>query len=225
MPNIISLPFGKCPPLHLQASSWRHLLKLMARLSGTKVEPSIEAIANKVDPILRTIVQVVRPHHTSPEWRTVVWFTIDHPVPTNKPVPRKYLNGDVDALPYSYTLGGSLPALLRDSADTAISKTYTIPSTENLPYPVLPISFPNLALYLTAALEEARRYMNDSSSGIRKLAKMIDTCYPGEAPPPSSSGRLRNLFGRGNKNNKNKGRGGNEDTYELVTPFVPDEWG
>lgn len=61
---------------------------------------------------------------------------------------------------------------------------------------------------------------------------MMDSCYPsldrmdsGEQSDRSGMGKLfRKAIGRGNKNNKH-GRRTNEDTYELVTPFVPDEWG
>jgi hypothetical protein len=61
MPNIIFLPHGKSPPLHLQAPSWRHLLKLMARLSGTRIEPTVEAMAVASGELkLRTVVQFVR---------------------------------------------------------------------------------------------------------------------------------------------------------------------
>ena len=61
MPNIISLPYGKCPPLHLQGPSWRHLLMLMARLSGTRLEATLEAVAvNKTEMKLRTVVQFVK---------------------------------------------------------------------------------------------------------------------------------------------------------------------
>lgn len=62
MPTIISLPYGRCPPLHFQAPSWRHLLKLMARLSGTKMEPTIEAMAvNKNEVLkLRSVIQFIK---------------------------------------------------------------------------------------------------------------------------------------------------------------------
>ncbi|KAK0490857.1 hypothetical protein IW261DRAFT_1325595 [Armillaria novae-zelandiae] len=232
MPNIVSLPYGRCPPLHFQAPNWRHLLKLMARLSGTRIEPTIEAVAVvKTDLFLRTVIQFIRPHPASEDWRTIIWFTIDHPVPASLPGARKYTNGDVDVLPWSYTLS-AMPALLRDNADSQISQTYTIPSTEAVPYPKLPISFPNMALYLQAALDESRRYSNDGSSGMRKLSRMMDRCYPtlesmdlAESSERSGMGRVfRKVMGRGNKNNK-QGRGGNMDTYELVTPFVPEEWG
>jgi hypothetical protein len=61
MPNIITLPHGKSPPLHLQAPSWRHLLKLMARLSGTRIEPTLEAVAAASGELkLRTVIQFVK---------------------------------------------------------------------------------------------------------------------------------------------------------------------
>ncbi|KAJ7276554.1 hypothetical protein B0H12DRAFT_1085921 [Mycena haematopus] len=233
MPNRISLPYGRCPPLHLQAPTWRHLLKLMARLSGTRIEPTVEALAvtRSSQMQLRTIVQFVRTHHASPDWRTVLWFTIDHPVPPHLPNSRKFTNGDVDVLPWSYTLS-SLPALLRDGSDTPLSKFYTIPSSAAVPFPSLPISFPNMAMYLQAALEESRKYMGDSSSGMRKLAKMVETCYPQMTEPGEDDGersRVGGLFkkviGRGGRKDRSKKGGGNLDTYELVTPFVLDDWG
>ncbi|KAF7301815.1 hypothetical protein MIND_00747300 [Mycena indigotica] len=230
MPNIVSLPYGRCPPLHLQAPSWRHLLKLMARLSGTRFEPTVEAlaVARSSEMHLRTVVQFVRLNPVTPDWRAILWFTIDHPVPASMPNSRKFTNGDVDVLPWSYTLS-SLPALLRDSADTPLSKCYTIPATNNVPFPALPISFPNMALYLQAALEESRRQMSDSGSGVRKLAKMLETCYPttdlkGDDERSRMGGLLKKLGRKDRRGKKGKG-GGNEDTYELVTPFVLDEWG
>ena len=61
VPNVISLPTGRFVPFHIQAPDWRHLLKMMARLSGTRVEASIEAMAGtKQELKLRTVVQFVR---------------------------------------------------------------------------------------------------------------------------------------------------------------------
>lgn len=61
MPNIVALPYGQCPPLHFQAPNWRHLLMLMARLPGTRIEPTIDAMAqNKFDMRLRTVIQFIR---------------------------------------------------------------------------------------------------------------------------------------------------------------------
>jgi hypothetical protein len=136
-------------------------------------------------------------------------------------------------LPWSYTLT-SLPTILRDAADSPTSKTYTIPSTPSTPYPTLPIGFPNMAMYLQSALEDSRKAVGDSSNGLRKLAKMVDLCYPSEpesggmeGSDPAERRTVGGLFKRviGRHKNGNKGRGGNEDTYDLVTPFVPDEWG
>jgi hypothetical protein len=61
MPNVITLPYGRAPVFHFQAPSWRKLLKLMARLSGTRVEPTVDAInVAKHDLKLRTVIQFVK---------------------------------------------------------------------------------------------------------------------------------------------------------------------
>jgi hypothetical protein len=61
IPSIILLPYGKPPIFHFQAPSWRHLLKLMARLSGTRVEPTVEAFTvAKQELKLRTVIQFVK---------------------------------------------------------------------------------------------------------------------------------------------------------------------
>ncbi|KAG5648924.1 hypothetical protein DXG03_000273 [Asterophora parasitica] len=215
MPPVISLPYGKARPLHLQGPSWRHLLKLMARLSGTRIELSLDAVvATKTPHKLRTVVQFVKPHQVSPVWRTIFYFTIDFPDP--KQSHYAHVHQNVNELPYSYSLAGT-PTLLRDASDNSVSKTYTIPASDSVPFPTLPISFPELAMYLQAALEESRRYLHDSSSHNRKLAKMIKACYPAEDVAPESSthgvgGLFKRVMGRSNKNNRG---GGNEDTYQL----------
>ncbi|KAG6336523.1 hypothetical protein ID866_2545 [Astraeus odoratus] len=232
MPNVITLPYGKPPVLFFQAPSWRRLLKLMARLSGTQIEATLEAMAvAKHDLKLRTVIQFVKVHHSSPEWRTVLYFTTDMPIPPNVRSQHKYTNGDVTVLPFSYTLS-ALPPLLRDGAESPMAKYYVVPSTPTTPYPVLPINFPNLAMYLQSAVQDSRRAINDGSSGMRKLAHYIDTCYPGdyegtatldnEAPRRGVGGMLRRVIGR---SRGPRGSRGNEEIYDLVTPFVADEWG
>jgi hypothetical protein len=58
LPNIIALPYGKSPPMHIRAQSWRQLLKLMAKLGATQVEPSVEAVSlTKGELQLRTVIQ------------------------------------------------------------------------------------------------------------------------------------------------------------------------
>ena len=165
---------------------------------------------------------------TSQDWRTVLYLTIDNPPLSNAPY--KFTNGDVNTLPFSYS-GSPLPTLLRDSPDAPMSKYYTIPATPNTPYPTLPISFPNMAMYLASAVEDSRRMTHDNSSGMKRLAKTLDTLYPAKVelgmeddepdkPAGGVMGALRNVFGRGKKDQRR-----NDDNYaDLVTPFVP-EWG
>ncbi|OBZ70091.1 hypothetical protein A0H81_09897 [Grifola frondosa] len=221
IPNVIALPYGRCPPFHIRAPSWRSLLKLMARLSGTRLEPTIEAMAVvKTAMKLRIVVSFV--HHASSEWQTIVYMTIDHPIPANAPTGWKYRNGDTGSLPWSYTLS-SPPPFLRDGSDAPMSKFYTIPCTQETPFPTLPINFPDLATYLASALDDSRGAMHDSSSGLRRLAKCIDTFYPGDHEEERSGmrQRLKNFVGIGSRSSRDR----NAETFDLVTPFVADDFG
>lgn len=92
---------------------------------------------------------------------------------------------------------------------------------------------PNMAMYLASALEDSRRALGDSSSGLRKLAKMIDQFYPnqqcrgaaGEEEERRGGGRafIGRLMGRTSRPKLQGGR--NAEVYDLVTPFVSNEWG
>jgi len=124
--------------------------------------------------------------------------------------------------------------LLRNAADTPISKTYTIPGTDTVPLPTLPITFANLALYLQAALDASRRHSADAANGLGKLGKVVQMCYPSveqnfsefDIPERASvTGLFKRVIGRSNKDKKKGKQTNNEETYQLVTPFVPDEWG
>lgn len=124
--------------------------------------------------------------------------------------------------------------LLRDAHDTHLSKAYTIPASEAVPLPTLPITFPNLASYLQAALDHSRQHSSDGSSGVGKLGKVVQMCYPNaqqshsefDIPERSTVGHLfKRVIGRSSKDKKKSKGTNNEETYQLVTPFVPDEWG
>ncbi|KAJ7673685.1 hypothetical protein DFH06DRAFT_748779 [Mycena polygramma] len=173
MPNIIALPYGRCPPVHLQAPTWRQLLELLARLSRTRIDASAEAVESTwPSPLyLRTVVQFVRADHPSADWRAILWLTIDYPAPASAPDAI-----DVDVLPLSYGLS-SPPALLRDGSNTTFSKFYTIPPSVAVPLPTLPMTFPDIGQYLQAALEESRTHMGVSSR-LGKLAEMVQACFP-----------------------------------------------
>ncbi|OCH92895.1 hypothetical protein OBBRIDRAFT_725920 [Obba rivulosa] len=226
IPNVVALPYGKAPPFHILAPTWRGMLKLMARCASTRVEPTIEATALVKTPMkLRIVICFVKVHQSSTEWQTILFMTIDYAVPKGTQG-WKHRIADPNTLPWSYTLSPPL-AILRDGADAPMSKYYCVPSTQETPYPTLPITFPDLATYLTAVLEDSRRAMNDSSSGMRRLAKAIDTFYPNETPTDASEDRpgvrqkLLSFVGMGSKPQRDR----NADTYELVTPFVPDDFG
>ncbi|KAH8118382.1 hypothetical protein DFH11DRAFT_1567050 [Phellopilus nigrolimitatus] len=192
IPNILSLPYGKSPPLHIQAPNWKQLLKLLTRLSESRIEPTVEALAGtKMELRLRTVVQFMKLHHSASDWR---------------------------------------------AGDSDLSKCFTIPATNSMPYPTLPMALPDFAMYLHAVLEDSRRAAHDTSGGLRRLAKMVDSFYPAtnidmeglgpEAVGPDRrgvGGFFRRALGRTEKNNQGQ-RGGNADTYEFITPFRIDEY-
>jgi hypothetical protein len=62
LPNIISLPPSPSPSLHIKAPTWRDLLKLLARLSATRIEPTLEAVAVNKSSVfhLRTVIQFIK---------------------------------------------------------------------------------------------------------------------------------------------------------------------
>lgn len=154
-------------------------------------------------------------------------MTIDMPIPQDHRY-RFRNSSDPGLLPYSYTLSPT-PAFLRENADGPMSKWYTIPSTAQIPYPTLPITFPDLATYLMSALENARRAIHDRSSGWYRLAKCVDTFYPvqtvknddEEEERKGLSERVGRFFGRGNKPSRHD----NDERSNLVTPFFADDYG
>ena len=83
-------------------------------------------------------------------------------------------------------------------------------------------------MYLHAILKESRRASHDSSGGLRRLAKMVDMFYPEVRQNDDEDDRLERggvsgLFKRVMGRNKAR-KGVNEDTYDLVTPFMMDEY-
>ena len=61
IPNVVGLPYGRAPPLHFKAPNWHDMLKLMARMSGTRLEATVEAMAVvKTAMQLRVVVNFVK---------------------------------------------------------------------------------------------------------------------------------------------------------------------
>lgn len=152
-PNIILLPFAsrQSLPLHIRAPSWSRLCRLLAQSSTSRLESTSRKYLK-----LRTVIQFTNlTRYGSRE--TILWFTIDQPVPPNIPDGVQYNSSNPNILPWSYTQS-PIPALL---ARPGYFKPYTIPATDKLPYPTLPITFPDLALYLQAALEESKHIRDD----------------------------------------------------------------
>jgi hypothetical protein len=141
----------------------------------------------------------------------------------------RYTNKDTTLLPYSYTLNEPAPYL----ANRADSQLYVIPLSPTSPFPILPISLPNLALYLQSAMRDSRvrKVQNDPSNGMRRLAKVVMDCYPEEVVNPDKEERkpsrgVGNLFKRvvGRGGGREAESQGNEDVYDIITPFRIDQY-
>ncbi|KAF8507471.1 hypothetical protein BU17DRAFT_57392 [Hysterangium stoloniferum] len=228
-PEAIALYPAPAPPFHIMASSWKHLVRLLAQ-QETRVEVDLATIAgSKTDRHLRIVVQFLKSPFTTNAWRTIIYLTLDEPVPPNTPSAWRFTNGDTSVLPYSYTKGEELRHI---TAVNVNSQLYVIPLSATSPFPILPITFPNIALYLQCAMRDsrARRVQNDPSSGMRRLAKIVMACYPDEitqeAEEKKSSRSVGNLLKRvvGRGGAERQESHGNEDVYDIITPFRLDQY-
>ena len=76
LPHALALPYGKGQPMHIRASSWRQLLKLLAKLSATQIEPTVEArAATKGALHLRTVIQFFKVCDSTHLPRTILTST------------------------------------------------------------------------------------------------------------------------------------------------------
>ena len=133
LPDIIALPYGESPPLHVHARSWRQLLKLMVKLSSTQIQPSISAVAATGGELsLRAVVQYFKVSHSIQKTRIFLRASRfialrrtggrSYISPLTIPPDHRYTNGDVNdnVLPYSYRLS-SLPTLLSGGPESQVS--------------------------------------------------------------------------------------------------------
>lgn len=61
IPTLVALPFGDKEPFYIQGPNWRSVLKFMARLPSTRMEPSIDALKQlKGEARLRIVVSFVK---------------------------------------------------------------------------------------------------------------------------------------------------------------------
>lgn len=147
-------------------------------------------------------------------------MSIDYPAPEGHSHTMHNPN-DPALLPYSYTLS-PVPDHLRQNADSATSKWFSIPLLKEYPRPTLPISFPDLAVYLARAVEISRNGIaGERTPGFHRLAKAVDAFYPNRHEHTRSrlATRVRGLFGW------DKAKRENDDRSNLVTPFWPDDFG
>lgn len=89
-------------------------------------------------------------------------------------------------------------------------------------------------MYLQSAMQDSRmrKVQNDTSNGMRRLAKMVADCYPEEVATEQegrkASRGVGNLFkrvvGLGGDREASGASGVNEDVYDIITPFRIDQY-
>lgn len=152
------------------------------------------------------------------------------------PPPQEYPSHDTSVPPYMFPA----PDPGRPLINHPEAQVYTIPTK---PLPVLPMKVPNLAPYLSAALEESQRN-HDSRARLAKLVHLVNTAVSSQPsvvqymisgltggpnrpepevhtgpprPVETSSGQKGNFISRifRPKGSGSKGKGLNNDMYDI----------
>lgn len=236
VPSVIVLEPEPSPPYYIVAHTWKSLVKFIASQANAIIEPSPVALAREKHgpPNLRVVLHFAKIPRG--DYRIVLYFALQ----SITPPPQDFPSHDTSVPPYMFPA----PDHGRPLANHPEAQVYTIPTK---PLPVLPMKLPNLAPYLTAALEESQR-LHDSRSRLAKLVNSVNSAVNSQSsvvqymisgftggssrldaevqmgPPKAvetSSGQKKTFMSRifGGKGSGSKGKGLNNDMYDIVTPF------
>ncbi|KAG9056005.1 hypothetical protein FS842_000573 [Serendipita sp. 407] len=224
-------------PFFIVAHTWRHLIRYIASQSNSRVEPSPAALAREKHgpPNLRVVLHFVK--LPNGDHRIILYFAVQSIVPP----PENYPITDTSVVPYLFPA----PEPGRPLENLPETQIYSIPTK---PLPLLPLSLPHLSSYLQASLEESIR-SRDSRSRLNKLvqATMVTPApsmntimaaltgaptaprhdQEGHSSPvkvePSGSSK-RNFIAKmfRPKSSSSQGKGLNNETFDVVTPFQMD---
>ncbi|KAG8814891.1 hypothetical protein FRC17_000935 [Serendipita sp. 399] len=235
--EVVKMEPEPSPPFFIVAQTWKDLIKFIASQSNTRVEPSASALAREKQgpPNLRVVLHFIRLSNGGD--RIIMYLAVQSIVPP----PEDYPVTDTSVVPYLFPA----PEPGRPLESLPESRIYSIPTK---PLPQLPISLPNLAPYLQAALDESSR-SRDSRSRLQKLVQETTVTTPyttriaaaligGSAGPryesegnpikvAESSGSRRSFLARvfrpkssGDADNKSV----NNKIYDIITPFTLDNY-
>ncbi|KAG8943626.1 hypothetical protein FRC03_002418 [Tulasnella sp. 419] len=186
---------------HIRAPSWKGLLRLLAALGDTTLEPSPEAFDKIQIPSHQTSLnlRIILHFHKNkygPDWTVIVWLDLDRGLPNIETY--KYTRGDTTMLPFNHrvpewTLGNAGQLAINSTGDITSSMTsifYVLPN----PFAGLPMPVSNLAAVLTTALMDSKKAMHlptsnngagsnaaspfDPIASQRRLYKAVEKCFP-----------------------------------------------
>jgi hypothetical protein len=99
------------------------------------------------------------------------------------------------------------------------------------PLPILPYSFPSLAVYLHSELVNSQKAAD--SSCVKRLSTIVVNCYGAEEGSGAEVGSesfvgrkgVGGLLAKVRGKKEKRGNVGNEQTCDLITPLRLDDWG
>ncbi|KAF8333077.1 uncharacterized protein EI90DRAFT_3052898 [Cantharellus anzutake] len=206
--------------------NFRQLLRLLASLGHAFVEASHKArMAIDMNEVyLRPTLQFVRRPAVTNEWVTVLWFEVAKPQnrvngagagPVSQSLSPSSKSTDTSRRPYRTALPEAVIHNLGHGSQVFVCQDPLLP---------LPRKLPDVTIYLQNLLAESRR--SNDSSGLRRLSKIVDSLYPKDDDAAREvGGQVQATGGRRVDDStvmpgrKKGARGGNEEIYDLVTPF------
>ncbi|KZO89582.1 hypothetical protein CALVIDRAFT_569794, partial [Calocera viscosa TUFC12733] len=184
-------------PMFISAPTYRALLRALAHFGSVRVEAPPALVAS-VKTVVQTnaVVQFSRPNQQSKQWRCILHLEV-HPSQQD-----------------GQQQGRGRPASRIPARTNTLNTVVPLPQ----PSPALPFTMSSLADYLRKALSDSRSATSDQGKTLHRAVVQSD---PEEAAKSASAepGRqgLLSVLGIG-RNNKRTDL--NEDTYDLVTPFI-----
>ncbi|EJT97976.1 hypothetical protein DACRYDRAFT_111492 [Dacryopinax primogenitus] len=184
-------------PLYISANTYRALLRALAHFGSVRVEAPPNLIATvKTVVQTNTVVQFSRLNAQSRDWRCILHLEVHPSQQGVQPSGGR----------------GTAPSSIK-ARSNALNTVITLPQ----PSPVLPFTLSSLADYLRKALSDSRSASSDSGKALHRAVVQSDPEEAAKnADAPTRQGLL-GVFGLG-KNVKRTDL--NEDTYDLVTPFI-----
>jgi hypothetical protein len=214
-PDIISLSHGNA--FYIAAPTFRQLLRLLANLGHGIIEEELDSQPppGRSPAHLRPALQLVQVRPLEEPY-VILWLELEVPMPKGM-----HCNGDTSLRAYGSVLPLNVQHVPNKGSHLFVCQT---------PLPPLPRKLPEVATYLQKLLVMSRQMAD--TTGLRRLSKLVDRFYPNDGdvngamePPAKKSGGIFSKVMLKKRAARRGGRTGadlNDESYDLVTPFMLD---